>query len=165
MSASDQPPALTPEQSARLKRRQALKASVQMGLLLYCAPKILHSEAVYAQATPSPGPPPTPPANTVPAGGGGNSFVPLVPILALPLLGGIGSGTAAGIPPAAVPTIFGVPIAGTGTAPLLGRADTPVPTPRGVLGPRPRAVLGPTPFGRGRRARGGRTRRAIRGLG
>jgi len=152
----------SPEQE-RLSRREALKDAAKLGLLLYCVPQVLSSEAVLAQSSPS----------TTSANSGGDSsglaYLGLLPLAGLPFLGGAGAAAAAaGVAPAVVPaTLFGIPLANANVAPLIGRADSP------VLAPRNRATLPPRPFNRVRRNRIGggsqtrdsRVKRAIRGLG
>jgi hypothetical protein len=154
----------SPEQE-RLSRREALKDAAKLGLLLYCVPQVLSSEAVLAQSSPST-------AGT--AGGGGDSsglaYLGLLPLAGLPFLGGAGAAAAAaGVAPAVVPaTLFGIPLANANVAPLIGRADSLVSDPT-----RGRATLPPRPFNRVRRNRVGggsqtrdsRVKRAIRGLG
>jgi hypothetical protein len=152
----------SPEQE-RLSRREALKDAAKLGLLLYCVPQVLSSEAVLAQSSPS----------TASAGNSGDSsglaYLGLLPLAGLPFLGGAGAAAAAaGVAPVVVPaTLFGIPLANANVAPLVGRADSLAAEPRG------RATLPPRPINRVRRNRVGggsqtrdsRVKRAIRGLG
>jgi hypothetical protein len=158
----------SPEQE-RLSRREALKDAAKLGLLLYCVPQVLSSEAVLAQSSPS---------TAATAGGGGDSsglaYLGLLPLAGLPFLGGAGAAAAAaGVAPAVVPaTLFGIPLANASAPPLIGLTDTPLLDPtrgRGTLPPRPfnrvrRNRVGGGSGG-GSRTRDNRVKRAIRGLG
>lgn len=153
----------------RLSRREALKDAAKLGLLLYCVPQVLSSEAVLAQSSPS-----STGARTN-SDSSGLAYLGLLPLAGLPFLGGAGAAAAAaGVAPAAVPTLFGIPLANASAPPLIGRADS------SVVVPRDRATLPPRPFSRIRRNRIGgggssigggnqtrdsRVKRAIRGLG
>jgi hypothetical protein len=150
----------------RLSRREALKDAAKLGLLLYCVPQVLSSEAVLAQSSPS---------TATTGGGGGDGFSALpflgaIPLIGAGLLGGGGAAAAvAGVAPPLVPTTFlGIPLANTNVAPFIGRADTPLLDPtrgRGTLPPRPFNRVRRNRVGGGSQTRDNRVKRAIRGLG